>query len=182
MFCEDFYETVDVFFVYIKLWNFTLTFGSFYVIIVQKNYFEFLCIFQTYNITYLSKYTVYAVQIACRTGAGVGPQSASQSIRTLEDGEVLFWCMLNFHKIFIFWFMSCWIVLICLELWICLLKLMLWWCADTVRWGVDYDSWYSDLDPRNGSLSNSKTMGVKVNTIPLTLVKQQISMSPGDLG
>ncbi|XP_059172379.1 protein sidekick-2-like [Physella acuta] len=40
---------------------------------------------QSYNIVGLSKYTVYDVQIACRTAVGAGPQSPSQSIRTLED-------------------------------------------------------------------------------------------------
>ncbi|CAG5132926.1 unnamed protein product, partial [Candidula unifasciata] len=40
---------------------------------------------QTYTISNLSKYTQYTIQIACKTGAGVGPKSPSQTIRTLED-------------------------------------------------------------------------------------------------
>ncbi|BFZ02837.1 hypothetical protein BsWGS_05876 [Bradybaena similaris] len=40
---------------------------------------------QTFTISNLSKYTLYLIQIACKTGAGIGPKSPSQSIRTLED-------------------------------------------------------------------------------------------------
>ncbi|KAH9515062.1 Protein sidekick-2 [Bulinus truncatus] len=40
---------------------------------------------QTYNITNLLKYTLYDIQIACRTDAGAGPQSPIQSFRTMED-------------------------------------------------------------------------------------------------
>lgn len=40
---------------------------------------------QTFDIVNLLKYTSYEIRIACKTGAGAGPQSLPESIRTLED-------------------------------------------------------------------------------------------------
>ncbi|XP_013063679.2 protein sidekick-2-like [Biomphalaria glabrata] len=40
---------------------------------------------QAYNITNLLKYTQYDIRLACRTEAGAGPQSPTQSYRTMED-------------------------------------------------------------------------------------------------
>ena len=62
---------------------------------------------QSVDVPGLKKYTYYSVQVLCYTGAGDGPSSSPESVRTDEDGEllILYSTVLDFSQ---FFFNYCW--------------------------------------------------------------------------
>lgn len=56
---------------------------------------------QSVDVPGLKKYTYYSVQVLCYTGAGDGPSSSPESVRTDEDGELLILILHAFFQQFL---------------------------------------------------------------------------------